>query len=178
MGIVGTTTTKPQIFKISLSLKGLPTTWKGCPLSWIWDLLLAPSLPLRHSVFSCQASLPSSTLLIHYLWAHHPTATTLRKSWGFAGAKCQGIVWSLSCCIWDWVFTTPTFPWFSSPTKGTIPSSPPFEDLLLQKTTECCFPGFLPSFLFMLYTSSHCIHFEVLAVFNIYTCNSDLWARF
>lgn len=62
---------------------------------------------------------------------------------------------------------------------GLIPSSSPSEDLYLQNTLNVVFQGSCLVLLFSSYTPFiGFILSEVLAIFNVYTCNSDLWAKF
>lgn len=147
----------------------------------MWDLLV-PSLPLRHAVFSFQASLPASTLLIHPLYAHHPTAMTLTEHQDFQvpNARARFGPCLAACALLatpSLVFTLPMSFWFLSSKAGTIPSSFPSKDLFQKIPTKWCFPRFPPtSSLCILHTSVNSTLSEVLAVFNVYTSNSDLWA--
>lgn len=131
-----------------------------------------------HVVFSREASLPSSSLLIRCLCGRHPPATTLTRSGELPGAySVLALLHGILLATPSLAFTRP-LSWFSSP-MGLTPSSSPFEDLYLQNTQEVVFQGSCLVLLFSSYTPfTGFVHSEVLAIFNVYTCNSDLWTKF
>lgn len=118
------------------------------PLYQMRDLLLAPSPLPAHAVFSCWDSPP----LPHFsLTASGPPSHGHYPNDKPGASRCQ-IPGHRLLATPSSASTAPPH-WLSSQMSGTPPPSPPFEGLLLQKATECCFPRFLPSSsLFMLHT--------------------------